>query len=46
MNRLLAGIRRWLRSPPPEDPHVGVRVPLRKGPNGRSSAAASKVGLR
>jgi hypothetical protein len=42
INRLLAGIRRWMKRPPPEDPCVGVRVPLRKGPQAGSAIEAPK----
>jgi hypothetical protein len=46
MNRMLTSVRRWLRREPPEDPHVGVRVPLRKRPHGRSAVEVPKDRLR
>jgi hypothetical protein len=30
----------WRRDPEPQDPYAGVRVPLKRGPQGRSSAVA------
>ena len=30
----------WHRDPEPQDPYAGVRVPLKRGPHGRSSAVA------
>ena len=30
----------WRRDPEPQDPYAGVRAPLRRGPQGRSSAVA------
>jgi hypothetical protein len=30
----------WRRDPEPQDPYAGVRVPLKHGPRGRSSAVA------
>jgi hypothetical protein len=30
----------WRRDPEPQDPYAGVRVPLKRGPRGRSSAVA------
>ncbi|MBV9937459.1 MAG: hypothetical protein JO150_03055 [Acidobacteriaceae bacterium] len=36
-------IRRWLnRNPDERDPYARVRVPVRKGPSGRSAAVALK----
>ena len=38
---LIQLVKRWLGwSPNPPAPYVGVRVPLRKGPNDRSAAVA------
>jgi hypothetical protein len=42
MNRLIASIRRWFGKEPPEDPCVGVRAPLVKGPRDRCAGAAVK----
>ncbi len=40
---LFEQIRRWFRSKPdPRDPYARVRVPLRKGPGGRSASIALK----
>ncbi|HME05881.1 MAG TPA: hypothetical protein VKG25_02480 [Bryobacteraceae bacterium] len=37
---LIAAFRRWLnREPELDEPGPGVRVPLSKGPGGRSAAA-------
>jgi hypothetical protein len=30
----------WHRDPEPQDPYAGVRVPLKRGPHGKSSAVA------
>ena len=41
LSRLMQIIRRWFnRKPDPQEPYAGVRAPLRKGPNDRSSAIA------
>ena len=45
MSRLLSGLwgkwkRLWRRDSEPQDPYSGVRVPLKRGPHGRSAAAA------
>ena len=32
--------RLWRRNPEPQDPYAGVRVPLKRGPHGRSAAVA------
>ena len=40
---LVESIRRWFRSKPdPRDPYARVRVPVRKGPGGRSASVALK----
>jgi hypothetical protein len=40
-SKLLETIRRLLgKNPEPQDPYAGVRVPLRRGPNGRHAAVA------
>ena len=30
----------WRANPEPQDPYAGVRAPLKRGPQGRSSAVA------
>jgi hypothetical protein len=32
--------RLWRRNAEPQDPYAGVRVPLKRGPHGRSSPVA------
>jgi hypothetical protein len=45
VNDLLAALWRkvkslWRRNPEPQDPYAGVRAPLKRSPQGRSSAVA------